>query len=378
MERRLRIPGDKRLGFVLDVDGVIHRHGVPIPGVAEALARLRQNRIPYVFMTNSGCRSEAAKAEQISALVGHPILPDQVVLAHTPYRHFAKKYDGQRVLLLGAPACAEAAANYGFTNVVTSEELCQQWPELVPFKRFDANSKSIADANLAAHRALESTGEAGRAQVKKQLREAVTFAAVFAFDLFSADMLNDVQVALDALLDMDLPPQERVQRADIYFQCDDTFWAAADVAPPRLGESIFKHSVASMFRLATNGAHKLRFVQCGKPRRIQFAEARECLAKEAIRIDCPPLDEFVMVGDNPLVDIAGANHASGDWLSILVRTGVSSLPECTDSYFLQEHDEEGAELAENMARHKIPSHTSDSLGTFVDDLFLGGAPLFVE
>ena len=34
------------------------------------------------------------------------------------------------------------------------------------------------------------------------------------------------------------------------------------------------------------------------------------------------VDHFVMVGDNPQTDIAGANGAGADWTSVLVRTGV--------------------------------------------------------
>ena len=55
-------------------------------------------------------------------------------------------------------------------------------------------------------------------------------------------------------------------------------------------------------------------------------------------------DALDLLGDNPLVDIAGANHAG--WLSVLVHTGVSTLPVGTDRSFVLPNDDEGAERAE--------------------------------
>jgi ribonucleotide monophosphatase NagD (HAD superfamily) len=43
---------------VLDIDGVVTRGATAVPGAAEALRRLRQQRIPFVFMTNGGVWKE--------------------------------------------------------------------------------------------------------------------------------------------------------------------------------------------------------------------------------------------------------------------------------------------------------------------------------
>ena len=44
--------------MVLDIDGGVPRGATAVPGAAEALRRLRQQQIPFVFMTNGGVWKE--------------------------------------------------------------------------------------------------------------------------------------------------------------------------------------------------------------------------------------------------------------------------------------------------------------------------------
>jgi len=54
-------------GFVLDVDGVLHLSEVPIPGAAEAVARLRERGYGLCFLTNTTAFSRAERAERLRA-----------------------------------------------------------------------------------------------------------------------------------------------------------------------------------------------------------------------------------------------------------------------------------------------------------------------
>lgn len=49
-------------GLLLDLDGVVVSSGSPIPGAAEALARLAERRIPVAFLTNTSLVSRASLA----------------------------------------------------------------------------------------------------------------------------------------------------------------------------------------------------------------------------------------------------------------------------------------------------------------------------
>ena len=52
-------------GILLDVDGVLHVSGAPIPGAAEAVAQLRENGHRLRFVTNNTTHARRRLAEQI-------------------------------------------------------------------------------------------------------------------------------------------------------------------------------------------------------------------------------------------------------------------------------------------------------------------------
>src|SRR5438552_413869 len=47
----------KRIGFLLDMDGVIYRGDEPIAGAAGFIAGLREAEIPFLFLTNNSASS---------------------------------------------------------------------------------------------------------------------------------------------------------------------------------------------------------------------------------------------------------------------------------------------------------------------------------
>lgn len=67
-------------GFLIDVDGVLHVDGDPIPGAAEALQRLNTLGIPYVLLTNTTIRTRRQLGELLRSL-RFPVSDDQLVTA---------------------------------------------------------------------------------------------------------------------------------------------------------------------------------------------------------------------------------------------------------------------------------------------------------
>jgi HAD superfamily hydrolase (TIGR01458 family) len=90
-------------GILLDVDGVLHVSGVPIPGAPEAVAQLRQNGHRLRFVTNNTTHSRRRLADQIR---GFGIELDDAEL-QTTAAAAAHVLKGKRVLALTMPDIVE-------------------------------------------------------------------------------------------------------------------------------------------------------------------------------------------------------------------------------------------------------------------------------
>jgi HAD superfamily hydrolase (TIGR01458 family) len=86
--------------ILLDIDGVLHVSGEPIPGSVEAVTRLRQQGHALRFVTNNSTRPRATLAEELR-LLGFDLDADE--LQTTP-RAAARELAGKRVfaLVMGA------------------------------------------------------------------------------------------------------------------------------------------------------------------------------------------------------------------------------------------------------------------------------------
>lgn len=82
--------------ILLDVDGVLHVSGEPIPGAVEAVARLRSHGHSLRFVTNNSTRPRLTLAQELRAL-GYELDDDE--LQTTP-RAAARELAGKRVLAL--------------------------------------------------------------------------------------------------------------------------------------------------------------------------------------------------------------------------------------------------------------------------------------
>ena len=66
--------------YLLDLDGTLYAGGAAIPGAAEALARLREQAVPYRLVTNTTSRSRAMLVERLRGY-GFDASPDEVFTA---------------------------------------------------------------------------------------------------------------------------------------------------------------------------------------------------------------------------------------------------------------------------------------------------------
>jgi len=111
-----------KYAFAFDIDGVLIRGGRPIPEAVEAMKMLNgQNeygiKVPYIFVTNGGGKTEAERCVQLSQQMEMEVSPGQFICGHTPMREMAEKY--KTVLVVGGEGekCRVVAEGYGFKDV---------------------------------------------------------------------------------------------------------------------------------------------------------------------------------------------------------------------------------------------------------------------
>ena len=95
-ERVTRIESGSMAAILLDVDGVLHVSGEPIPGAVEAVARLQAEGHRLRFVTNNSTRSRTALAEELRGM-GHAF--EDADLQTTPIAA-ADQLGGRRVYAL--------------------------------------------------------------------------------------------------------------------------------------------------------------------------------------------------------------------------------------------------------------------------------------
>ncbi|MCX2727738.1 TIGR01458 family HAD-type hydrolase [Thermomicrobium sp. 4228-Ro] len=78
-------------GLLIDVDGVLHIDGQPIPGAVRALAALRARGIPFVLLTNTTIRTRRQLGHLLREL-GFPVADDEIVTAGAATATYLRKH----------------------------------------------------------------------------------------------------------------------------------------------------------------------------------------------------------------------------------------------------------------------------------------------
>ena len=89
--------------ILLDVDGVLHVSGAPIPGAADAVAALRRAGHRLRFVTNSTTRTRASLGEELRS-IGVEVADDELQTTGAVAAHVLR---GKRVLALTMPGIVE-------------------------------------------------------------------------------------------------------------------------------------------------------------------------------------------------------------------------------------------------------------------------------
>lgn len=344
--------------FAFDIDGVIVRGPETIPEAREALRMLNGHnkyniKVPYIFITNGGGRSEKARCRDLSHRLGITVTEDQVIQGHTPMKDLVPVYEN--VLVVGGvlDSCRKVAQGYGFQNVYIPLDIMKWNPSVTPYYQLSDEEKEVAlDVDFSK----------------------ISIDAILVF----ADSRNwaaDQQIILELLLSkngvMGTISETSEEGPGLYFAHSDFVWAT-DYGLSRYGMGALQVSIGALYQEHTG--KELQVTRFGKPQRgtFRFAEkvlsnwrkntleehveslslteepdnrveespfvsdsedetdAEEKSDSEGLTIEkasklileLPPASTVYFVGDTPESDIRFANSHDSSWYSMLVKTGV--------------------------------------------------------
>lgn len=298
--------------FAFDIDGVLIRGGRPIPEAIEAMQVLNGKnqfgiKIPYIFVTNGGGKTEQERCVQLSKQLDIEVSPGQFICGHTPMREMAEKY--KTVLVVGGEGekCRQVAEGYGFKDVVTPGDIIKDNPDTTPFRKLTEEEHGNSRARNFGETKIE---------------------AIFVF-ADSRDWAGDQQIILDLLMSKGGQLGTRSATFDegppLFFSHNDIIWSASH-EHTRLGMGALRLSTEAMFKAVTG--KDLVTTAFGKPQIGTFQFATRLLQqwrKDTHGINAPP-ETVYFVGDTPESDIRGTNEFNKEspnvWYSILVKTGV--------------------------------------------------------
>ncbi|OQE19824.1 hypothetical protein PENSTE_c014G07287 [Penicillium steckii] len=298
--------------FAFDIDGVLLRGGKPIPEAVEAMKYINGEnpygvKVPYVFLTNGGGKTEAERCADLSRQLEFEVSPGQFICGHTPMREMAEHYE--TVLVVGGEGekCRNVAKGYGFKNVITPGDIIKTKQDTTPWRKLteeEYNNCHVID--------LENT----------------KIEAVFVF-ADSRDWAGDQQIIIDVLMTKEghLGDRSEVfnEGPPCFFSHNDMIWSTSH-EHSRIGMGALKTSLEAVYKAITG--RDLNTFAFGKPQMSTFNFATRLLQEwrqESHGIDEPPSTVY-FIGDTPESDIRGTNEYNNrsdiDWYSILVKTGV--------------------------------------------------------
>ncbi|MAY61731.1 MAG: phosphotransferase [Rhizobiales bacterium] len=101
---------------VSDLDGVVYRGEIPMPGAVEAIAAWKTRGVPYLFVTNNASKSSEQFAAKLNGM-GVDIGPEGVLTAgDAAASHIGHQFGrGTRTFVIGEKVLFEAAEREGLT-----------------------------------------------------------------------------------------------------------------------------------------------------------------------------------------------------------------------------------------------------------------------
>ncbi len=100
-------------GLAIDMDGTVYKGMVPIPGAKEFISSLKENGIPFMFVTNNSSKGRKQYYEKLKTM-GFDIGIGNVLTSGTAALRFLKdERKGKKVYVIGTESYLEDVKEYG-------------------------------------------------------------------------------------------------------------------------------------------------------------------------------------------------------------------------------------------------------------------------
>ncbi|MBD3255774.1 MAG: HAD-IIA family hydrolase [Candidatus Lokiarchaeota archaeon] len=109
--------------FFFDLDGTIYLGSTLFPGVAHLIEHLQDNKKKFFFLSNNSSMSTSDYIKKLHRL-NLKISVDRIILSQHPTINYLKKFNFQKIFLLGTSSLKTEFKNEGF-------ELTDEEPEIV-------------------------------------------------------------------------------------------------------------------------------------------------------------------------------------------------------------------------------------------------------
>eukprot|EP00891_Asterochloris_glomerata_P004853 jgi/Astpho2/4853/fgenesh1_pg.00069_%23_10_t len=292
-------------GLVFDIDGVLIRGWDILPNAKEALRKVHDSGVPYLFVTNNGMDTEAERAKILTKQFDIPVTTKNMVLNHSALQNHSAEFKDKLVLVTGYSRTdlKEVLRSYGYHKVATVSEYARAYPHALPNKRYEKlEDDSWAKDPVAAVIVVETPME----------------------------WHEDLQVICDLMRSdgrIEHLAEDGKQHVKL-FNCNFDFTYAEHFHTARFGPGAFIKLLELLFTESTG--RQLEIIKHGKPNKPAYGIATKKLqaqldelAKQSGREAAShTLKHIYAFGDNPKSDVRGANSAGNIWRSVLVCTGV--------------------------------------------------------
>jgi len=288
MENSLNEP---EYGLLFDVDGVLARGATPLEQAKRAMEKLKDAnghlKVPCTFVTNA-CNRSADKARQISKWFDIEVSPDQVIHAPTPVKLLRDLHD-KHTLVIGQEHRLDIARELGFDNLCTIDDVKNAYP------------------------LLDMVDHENRVKVSAGYKENLAFPRVEAVLLIGepTHWESNLQLLVDLLVTEGKPTEAPTDIHSVpqipLIACNMDLVFMEKACMPRFGHGAFLVCLEALYKKITgNELHYTSLV--GKPCEITYRFAEHTVSKIAKRMGITkPLKRLYFFGDNPHVDIVGAN-----------------------------------------------------------------------
>lgn len=280
-------------GIAFDIDGVLLRGRDPIGRSREALLGLFQKRqnslipkVPHVFLTNGGGGTEFSKAKELSEILKIPVLEEQVLLGHTPFKNFVQRFADKKVLAIGKNHPRDVMSHYGFKKVFSMENFVSQYPDIDPLEPYKPKINHFSSTHFLNSDKFQNFDKLENLEIKNlETQNFDKNEAVEAIFVLSdpVDWGRDIQVLCDVLRSGGVPGGREREGAqpELVWAADD-FEYQAKFSVPRFGMGAFLLALKTLYEKLTGKT--LKYSVIGKPYFSAFESAEKNIFSFAEKI----------------------------------------------------------------------------------------------